>query len=150
MVGGITILGAFPSPMLLMRLLFAIPSGLVALTLPFAGSGLTGLTRPEMDVFGVGGRGDRAGGTGLCIWGFGDGDGLLPKSESNAFFCSEGTDSRRSMPEMGGGTGERDGKTAGRVGGGFGDEPLNMSSKPCACGVVFSPVPAGPGAFDCC
>lgn len=168
-------LGAFPSPMLLMRLLFAIPSGLVALTLPFAGSGLTGLTRPDMDVFGVGGRGDRAGGTGLCIWGFGDGDGLLPKSESNAFFCSEGTDSRRSMPEMGGGTGERDGKTAGRVGGGFGDEPLNMSSKPCACGVVFSPVPkqllvsstgpvilpetgkhwgmnvpAGPGAFDCC
>jgi hypothetical protein len=170
-----TILGAVPSPILLIRLLFAIPSGLVAPTLLFAGSGLTGLMTPDMDVLGVGGNGDRAGGIGLCIWGLGDGDGLLPKRESNVFFCSEGTDSRRSMPDRGGGTGERDGNTAGSAGGGCGEGPLNMSSKPCVCDADFSAgpeqwlvlsagravrrriggreemdIPAGPGAFDCC
>jgi len=106
-------LGAVPSPMLLIRLLFAIPSGLVAPTLPFVGSGLTGLTRPDTVVLGVGGKGERAGGIGLCVWGLGDGDGLLPNRESRAFFWAAGTDSRRSISDKGGGAGERDGNTAG-------------------------------------
>jgi hypothetical protein len=128
-------LGAVPSPMLLIRLRFALPSGLVAPTLPFVGNGLTGLMTPDIDVLGVGGKGERAGGTGLCVCGLGDGDGLLPKRESRAFFWSAGTDSRRSMSDRGGGTGERDGITAGWTGGGCGEALLNMSSKPCLCDV---------------
>jgi hypothetical protein len=62
-----TMLGAVPSPKLLMRLRLAIPSGLVAPTLPFAGNGLTGLMIPDMVFWGVGGKGDRDGGIELCI-----------------------------------------------------------------------------------
>ena len=98
-----TMLGPDPSPILLIRLRFATPSGLVAPTLPFGGKGLMGLTTPDMEVFGVGGKGERAGGTGLCVWGLGEGVGLLPKRESSTFFWSEGTDSRLSMADNGGG-----------------------------------------------
>jgi hypothetical protein len=54
------------------------------------------------------------------------------------------------MLDDGGGTGERDGSTAGRAGGGCGEEPLNMSSKPCVCDVVLSPGTVGPGTLTCC
>lgn len=60
-----TMLGAVPSPILLILLRFAIPSGLTAPALPFVGKGLTGLMTPDIDVFGVGAKGERTGGIGL-------------------------------------------------------------------------------------
>ena len=107
-----TMLGTpLPSPMLEILLLFVMPSGLVVPTLPFMGSGLTGLTTPDMVFLGVGGKGERAGGIGLCIRGFGEGEGLLPKRDSRVFFWSEGTESRRSMEDAGR-AGDRDGTMA--------------------------------------
>ena len=65
---GMTMLGILlASPMLDILLLFVMPSGLVAPALPFVGNGLTGLTTPDMAFLGVGGKGERAGGIGLCI-----------------------------------------------------------------------------------
>jgi hypothetical protein len=101
-VGGITMLGATESPMLEIRLRETKSVGLTA-WLPFSGRGLTGLITPDMVVFGVGGRGLRLVGIGLCVCcndagtrepsGFGEG---LLNSASSAFFWSEGKASCRS------------------------------------------------------
>ena len=107
-----TMLGPDPSPILLVsnfgeRHDMPIKKGAILdleiSNIAFGGKGLMGLTTPDMEVFGVGGKGERAGGTGLCVWGLGEGVGLLPKRESSTFFWSEGTDSRLSMADNGGG-----------------------------------------------
>lgn len=146
-------LGGAESPILEMRLRDAKSEGLAA-WLPFSGSGLTGLITPDMAVFGVGGRGLRSAGTGLCdccsvagtrtASGFGDG---LLKRASKAFFCSEGTESRRSVDccIVAKGTGDLAATTAGCAAAGCGDGPLNMSRRLLACAVGAG---ARPGAGD--
>lgn len=132
-----TILGGAASPILEMRLRDAISEGL-AFWLPFSGSGLTGLIRPDMAVFGVGGKGLRPAGTGLCDCcsgagtrapsGFGDG---LLKSASRAFFWSDGAESRRSVDccIAAKGTGDLAADTAGCAAAGCGEGPLNISRR---------------------
>jgi hypothetical protein len=88
-------LGVTESPMLEIRLRETKSAGLTA-WLPFSGKGLTGLITPDMVVFGVGGRGLRLGGIGLCVCcngagtrgSSGFGEGLLNSARS-AFFWSE-------------------------------------------------------------
>jgi hypothetical protein len=94
-VGGITMLGATESPMLEILLRETKSAGLTV-WLPFSGNGLTGLITPDMVVFGVGGRGLRLAGIGLCVCcngtgtrgssGFGEG---LPNSARSVFFWSD-------------------------------------------------------------
>lgn len=129
-----TILGGRPSPILDIRLRAAGSEGLVVwlvVWLPFSGNGLTGLTTPDMVVFGVGGRGLR---DVLCgdaattdPSGFGDG---LPKRASRVFFCSEGSGSFRSEFVCTAlGAGDRAGGKRDWLALNCGDGLLNISSK---------------------